>query len=275
MFWVRRFCFSAPVKKPARSFCSPRMSATAQCARWSIRRHWLKMTAFRSWSITSWRTSWRSSSSLGAESPLSTLSSGVRRADRRPDVLELELGQPVGDDPLGRQQAHQPEELDLGQRTLQRDLHELGDRLIEGVVLLHLGLGHLDRHADVGAGRKLVEHFLADPADHAGPQPLPDGVEMAHAGDLLAAVASASRAGPGSRHLGSSAESSTHSTIEASSSIRFSIGVPVSTSRYGGLSPLTESAVLVAQFLIRCASSSTTRSGFQPRTVSRSRINCS
>ena len=57
--------------------------------------------------------------------------------------------------------------------------------------------------------------------------------------------------------------SSTHSTIEASSSIRFSIGVPVSTRRYGGVSPLTESAVLVAQFLIRCASSSTTRSGSQ------------
>ena len=141
-------------------------------------------------------------------------------------------------------------------------------------MLLHLGLGHLDRHADVGARRKLVEHFLANPPDHAGPQPLPDGVEMPHAGDLFPAVARiACRAG--SRHLGSSAESSTHSTIEASSSIRFSIGVPVSTSRYGGLSPLTESAVLVAQFLIRCASSSTTRSGFQPRTVSRSRISCS
>ena len=55
--------------------------------------------------------------------------------------------------------------------------------------------------------------------------------------------------------------SSTHSTIEASSSIRFSIGVPVSTRRYSGASPLTERAVLVAQFLIRCASSSTTRSG--------------
>ncbi len=57
--------------------------------------------------------------------------------------------------------------------------------------------------------------------------------------------------------------SSTHSTTEASSSIRFSIGVPVSTSRYVGVSPLTESAVFVCQFLIRCASSSTTSSGFQ------------
>ena len=57
--------------------------------------------------------------------------------------------------------------------------------------------------------------------------------------------------------------SSTHSTIDASSSIRFSIGVPVKTRRYVGVSPFTESAVLVAQFLIRCASSSTTRSGSQ------------
>ncbi len=78
-----------------------------------------------------------------------------------------------------------------------------------------------------------------------------------------------------SRHFGSSAMSSTHSTIDASSSTRFSIGVPVSTSRYGGASPLTDSAVLVAQFLILCASSSTTRSGAQRRIVSRSRINCS
>ena len=53
------------------------------------------------------------------------------------------------------------------------------------------------------------------------------------------------------RHFGSSARSSTHSTIDASSSSRFSIGVPVSTSRYGGSRRFTVSAVLVAQFLIR------------------------
>ena len=41
------------------------------------------------------------------------------------------------------------------------------------------------------------------------------------------------------RHFGSSAKSSTHSTIDASSSSRFSIGVPVSTRRYGGSRRLT------------------------------------
>ena len=41
------------------------------------------------------------------------------------------------------------------------------------------------------------------------------------------------------------------------------------------VNPFTESAVLVAQFLIRCASSSTTRSGPHCRTISRSRSNCS
>ena len=36
------------------------------------------MTTLRPWSSTSWRTSWRSSSSLGAESPWITLSSGAQ-----------------------------------------------------------------------------------------------------------------------------------------------------------------------------------------------------
>ena len=40
------------------------------------------------------------------------------------------------------------------------------------VVLFLLGFGHLDRHPGIGARRKLVEHFLADPPDHARPQPL-------------------------------------------------------------------------------------------------------
>ena len=94
-----------------------------------------------------------------------------------------------------------------------------------------LRLGHLDRHAGVGPRRELVEHVLADPADHAVPQPVADRVEVADADDLVAAVGSRIACSDASRHLGSSAMSSTHSTIEASSSIRFSIGVPVSTRR--------------------------------------------
>ncbi len=44
---------------------------------------------------------------------------GPAGPDRRPDLLELELAEAVGDDPLGRQQAHQAEEFGLRQRTLQ------------------------------------------------------------------------------------------------------------------------------------------------------------
>ncbi len=117
-----------------------------------------------------------------------TLSSGVQRADRRPDLLEPELGQAVGDDPLGGQQAHQAEELGLGQRPDLRPLHQRDDRLDQRVVLLLLRLGHLDRDAGVGPGRELVEDVLADPADHAAPEPVAEGVEVAHAGDLAAAV---------------------------------------------------------------------------------------
>jgi hypothetical protein len=39
MFCVRRRCRSAPVKNPARRPCPPNRSSTAQCDRWSIRRH--------------------------------------------------------------------------------------------------------------------------------------------------------------------------------------------------------------------------------------------
>ena len=78
MFCVRRRCPSAPVKKPARRPPSPSRSLTAQWARVSIRRHWLKTTTFRPCSSTICRTSWRSSNSLGANRLLSTLSSGAR-----------------------------------------------------------------------------------------------------------------------------------------------------------------------------------------------------
>ena len=115
---------------------------------------------------------------------------GGTAADRWPDVFELKLRQAVGDDPLGGQQAHQAEELGLGQSANLGDPHQRSDRLDQGVVLLHLGRRHLDRHADVGARRKLVEHLLANPPDHAGPQPLADRVQVPHAGDFSSSVGS-------------------------------------------------------------------------------------
>ena len=63
--------------------------------------------------------------------------------------------------------------------------------------------------------------------------------------------------------------------IDASSSKRFSMGVPVSTRRYGASRDFTYAADFVAQFLMRCASSSTTISGANSRTPSRSRSSCS
>ena len=59
-----------PGEEPGAEAVSASRSPTAQCARVSIRRHWLKMTTLRPCSSTSCRTSWRSSSSLGADSPL-------------------------------------------------------------------------------------------------------------------------------------------------------------------------------------------------------------
>ena len=97
----------------------------------------------------------------------------------------MELGQAVGDDPLGRQQAHQPEELGLGERPR---LSEICTSWAIGWLSASCssicGRGHLDRHADVGPRRELVEHLLADPADHAGPEPLAERVEVADADDL-------------------------------------------------------------------------------------------
>ena len=231
MFWVRRLRFSAPVKNPARRPCPASRSRTAQCARLSIRRHWLKITALRPWSRTICCTSWRSSSSLGIARPAMHALLGLPVADRRPDVLELELRQAVADDPLERQQAHQPEELGLGQRAEHGLLHQDDDRLIERVVLARAA-PRSSRPArgyrsGAGAGR-------ARPGGPGGPCSAgADRGSSPGAGRRPSRCGRRSRiacTGP-SRHLGSSAMSSTHSTTEASSSIRFSIGVPVSTRR--------------------------------------------
>ena len=105
-------------------------------------------------------------------------------------MFELKLRQAVGDDPLGGQQAHQAEELGLGQSANLGDPHERGDRLNQGVMLLDLGRCHLDRHADVGARWELVEHLLANPPDHAGLKPLAERVQVPHAGDFSSSVGS-------------------------------------------------------------------------------------
>ncbi len=125
---------------------------------------------------------------LGRGQALEHVSSGGTLANRRPHPLEIELSQPVGDDPLGRQQLHELEKLGLGQRPLERPLHELRDRLVEIFVLVHLLLGHLDRHAGVGSRRKLIEHVLPNPPHHAMPQPVADRVEIPGTDDLAAAI---------------------------------------------------------------------------------------
>ena len=76
------------------------------------------------------------------------------------------------------------------------------------------------------------------------------------------------KAGPNRR-------SSTNCTIEYSSSSLFSSGVPVSTIAYRLLSFFTSRDVFASQFLIRCASSSTTTSGAHAFSNSRSRTTCS
>ena len=212
---------------------------------------------------------------LGRGEALERAFVGAPIADRGPEALELELGHPVGDDPLGGQQAHELEELGLGEGPFERSLDELRDRLDQVVVGVFLDFGHLDGNAGIGSRWKLVEHVLPNAADHAGLEPVANGVEVTGADHLATAVGRGLECSELKRHLGSRAMSSTHSTTEASSSMRFSIGVPVSTRRYSGDRPLTERAVLVAQFLIRCASSSTTSSGSQRRTISRSRRSCS
>ena len=63
-----------------------------------------------------------------------------------------------------------------------------------------------------------------------------------------------------------------NSTIDTSSSRRFSSGVPVSTMAYGEEIRFTLRAVRVDQFLILCASSRMTRSGPQREIRSRSAV---
>ncbi len=120
--------------------------------------------------------------------PLDHALLGRAATDRRPDVVEPELRQAVGDDPLGGQQAHHAEKLGLGQGPDLGTLDERDDRLDQRIVLLVLRIGHLDRHAGVGPGRELVEHVLTDATDQAALEPLAERVEMAHADDLATAV---------------------------------------------------------------------------------------
>ena len=182
-------------------------------------------------SSTICRTSCRSSISLGAKRLLSKVSSGARPRIVGHILLEVELNQAIGDNPLGRQQLHEPEKLGLGQRPLERDHHEPDNRLVEFVVRGHLLFRHLDWHPGVGSrdgswsstswrirrtmqcrSRSRIVSRLRAPTTSRRPS---------------ARVACRDA----SRHLGSSAMSSTHSTTDASSSIRFSIGVPVKTRR--------------------------------------------
>ena len=182
--------------------------------------------------------SWRSSRSLGDDKPLITLSSGCTTAiagqtsSNRSCAIPFEMIRWVVRRLISRRNSA------CVSGRFCRDSQQRDDRLDERVVFFDLLRGQLDRHARVGARRELVEHILADRAAPCSREPVAERVEVAHADDLAPAVGVDRVQGGTRRHLGSSAMSSTHSTIEASSSIRFSIGVPVSTRRYGGVRPL-------------------------------------
>ncbi|HSC27112.1 MAG TPA: hypothetical protein VLD67_07550, partial [Vicinamibacterales bacterium] len=134
-----------------------------------------------------------------------------------PDVLEAQLRQAVGDDPLGGEERHQAQELGLGQRTPAGAPEELRDGHVERVVLFHLLGGHLDRDPGIRPRRQLGQHLGTDAPDHAAGETGPQRVEVPGAADSrlpsTGVVCHGAR-----RHFGSSARSSTHSTIDTSSS---------------------------------------------------------
>ncbi len=188
MFWVRRRWFSAPVKNPARQVLPRQQVADGPVRQIEHPAPLAEDHGLAALVHDDLLHELAELEQLGHRQPADHRLLGRPVADRRPDVLELELRQAVADDPLECQQAHQPEELGLRQRAEHRLLHQDDDRLIERVVLDALLLRHLDRHACVGPRRELVEHVLADAAHHAVPQPVTDRAQVPHADDLVAAV---------------------------------------------------------------------------------------
>ena len=255
----------------------PRRSRTAQCASVSIRRHWLKITTLRPCVDDELGQQLAQLEQLRArEGPRSALGR-ARERDRGPDLLEAELGQAVGDDPLRGEQRHQPEELRLGERPSLGPAASCAIGWLSASCSLHAARrsSRPGRGCRCAAGAGSSTSWRTRRTMQAG-QPLAERVEVPRADDLAAArrpnvawhggrAATSARA-PGRRPTRRSRPAPRAGSPSACRSGR---------GDRAGSSPFTEAAVLVAQFLIRCASSSTTRSGCEPRTSGRSRSSCS
>ena len=109
-------------------------------------------------------------------------------ANRRPETFKLKLSHSVGYDSLGCEQAHQFQEFGLGERSRQRSADKRADWLNKVVMRGLLCIGHLHGNASVGARRQLIEHVLSNPANHAVPKTLPNGVEVSGSNDFVAPV---------------------------------------------------------------------------------------
>ena len=106
----------------------------------------------------------------------------------RPDLLEAQLGQAVGDHALRGEQRHQTQELRLRQRTPLRAAEDLRDRHVERVVLVDLLGGHLDGNPRVGPRGQLRQHLLPHASDHARGQTGPQRLEVPGAADLRLSI---------------------------------------------------------------------------------------
>jgi hypothetical protein len=109
-------------------------------------------------------------------------------AQPRPRGGEITEREPVGDHPLRRQQGHEAQELGRRQRPSPRDPRQLGDRLVELVMVIALALGELDGDGRVLAWRKLPQHLRARPAQQHRRQARPQLVQVPRADDLAPSV---------------------------------------------------------------------------------------
>ena len=184
MFCVRRFCPSSPVKNAART------RAGELVARGPVResQHPSPLAEHHDLARLRERELADELAQLqqlrGREAPERGLRGPLDPREVRPHVLEAELRQAVGDDPLGGEERHQAQELGLGQRTLAGALQELRDRHVERVVLFHLLGGHLDGNPGIRPRRQIGQHLGADAPDHAAGETGPQRVEVPGAPDL-------------------------------------------------------------------------------------------
>jgi hypothetical protein len=109
-------------------------------------------------------------------------------SERRPDLVVVALGQAVAEDPLLGEQAHQAQELDLGQGPPSGRRRQPRDRRVEVVVGGALVGGQRDRDQGVATRWQLAQDLGPDPAQQARCQAHAQGVEVARADQLVAAI---------------------------------------------------------------------------------------